>query len=1429
MSGRLLPRLAALSLAVAAAALLWQATRAQDPPQKKEEKVQEKAAALTETKSQTVALTETLGGADRYLTYVSTDKPIYRPGETLHVRGVMLHHATRQPLAESEKQMPLVEIHGPKGDQVASGFTQMQDSVVGFTWPIPTTQAGGEYTIKVSYPQAGHPPAERKFDVRVYRAPRLKTQIKFLRDGYGAGDEVVAALHAERAEGGVPRGAAVTVTARVDGAQVFHGPAKIDDHGNCLARFKLPAEIKRGEGTLVLAIEDGGVVESASKTIPILLQTVDLTLYPEGGDLIAGLDNRVYLEAFTPSKKPADLAGIIVDSHGKEVAKFRSEHEGRARFNLKPVAGEKYVLKITEPSGIRTTYPLPEVKPEGIVLSSLQDVAGKTDSLRLSVAAATSGTYRVTLRQRELQVAEQTVELMAGSAKELSLDPGKSDGVLIATVWNNDRPVAERLVFRQPAKEVNVKLVADARQYVPGGKVKVTVETRDDAGNPVSTVVGLAATDDSVLEMIDKREQSPRLPVMVLLEGDVKELADAHVYLDPTNEKAPAAVDLLLGTQGWRRFAFIDTVKFTEANGDAARRVLALRLVAEYELRDRFAEDAAAGAVRLFAAPGRAGVDKSEVVPAAAAPPENANAKAVEQDGQGADEKLAEKGEEKNAEEAPAKSAVANAKAVQPKADRKQLGGVGGFGRRADEVGDRLELQKALGRKDRDRRNGLAGMPFGDAHSIGNDFTVIRVYAHQVRSQRQPGERVDFTETLYWNAGLKTDNNGQATIEFGLNDSVTSFRLSADAFSSAGGLGSSSLSIESVEPFYLEPKLPLEVTMNDRVQAPIGVVNATATALNASLVLPRNSSTAMSISGREFAIPAGGRVRQYLNFNVGKQIGETEITLQGKAGGFADNVTRKIVVRPLGFPTQLAYGGLMPVDGAVLHDVVIPKSLVPGSLEARVVVYPTPLANMTEALKALIREPSGCFEQTSSSVYPLVMAQQYFMSHQGVDPALIERSSQILQTGYDRLRGFECKTGGFEWFGADPGHDALTAYGLLEFTDMSQVRYVDPALLARTRAWLLDQRDGKGGYLRKTHTLHTWIADPECANAYNTWAILEAGVQDDLSTEVKWIRDAAEKSQNTYAVALAANVLALAGDKEGVDHLLDKLAGKQQTNGSLNGATTSVIGSGGDALAIETTALAAMAWLKNPSYVSNVEKSIQYLAESCKGGRYGSTQSTILALRAIVAYDKSRANPTQPGSLQLVIDGTPTGDAVPFTKDTTGAIEIPVAADLFASGSHQVQVKMNGGSPMPYTVTVNYHSQTPNSADDCKLHLEVKLRDTKIVEGAATEANVVVVNRTGETVPTPIAIIGIPGGLEVRHDQLKELVKANKIAAYEVKGREVVLYWRSLDKEARVELPLSLIAAVPGSYTGPASRAYLYYTDELKQWADGVQVEIMPK
>jgi hypothetical protein len=279
----------------------------------------------------------------------------------------------------------------------------------------------------------------------------------------------------------------------------------------------------------------------------------------------------------------------------------------------------------------------------------------------------------------------------------------------------------------------------------------------------------------------------------------------------------------------------------------------------------------------------------------------------------------------------------------------------------------------------------------------------------------------------------------------------------------------------------------------------------------------------------------------------------------------------------------------------------------------------------------------------------------------------------------------------------------------------------------------------------------------------------------------------------------------------------------------VQGATGSIVGSGGEALKIETTSLAVLAWLRDHGYVAEVEAGIRYLAKVCEGGRYGSTQSTVLALRAIVAYDQARARDSKPGEVILRVDGVAVGKPVAFGGDALSVLDLPDLSSKLAPGSHQISLQMADGRQMPYSMAVRFHSLTPASALGCALDLQVQLSQSKLREGEPTEARVRLKNRLDQAIPTPVAILGVPGGLEPRHEQLKELVKAEKIAAYEVLGRDVVLYWRSLPARAQVEIPLSLVAEIPGRYTGPASRAYLYYTDELKTWVEGMEVSIEPR
>ena len=69
------------------------------------------------------------------------------------------------------------------------------------------------------------------------------------------------------------------------------------------------------------------------------------------------------------------------------------------------------------------------------------------------------------------------------------------------------------------------------------------------------------------------------------------------------------------------------------------------------------------------------------------------------------------------------------------------------------------------------------------------NFRTVREYAHTLRPNYSEGSREDFTETVYWNAGVRTDaSSGVATVSFNLSDSVTSFRVLADAFAEDGRL-----------------------------------------------------------------------------------------------------------------------------------------------------------------------------------------------------------------------------------------------------------------------------------------------------------------------------------------------------------------------------------------------------------------------------------------------------------------------------------------------------------------------------------------------------------------------------------------------------------------------------------------------------------------
>ncbi len=1312
-----------------------------------------------------------LGGAERALAHLSTDKPVYRPGEKVFARAVMLDAFNHKPVAKASWMT--FEVRSARGELVAQLGSSAQESVAPFGWEIPQGTAGGTYTLVAKFPGDGYPDAEMTFDIRSYRTPRLRTDLQFLKKAFGPGDDVAAALSASRAEGGIPAGAKVTAVATVDGAEVHRSTLALDALGLASVSFRLPAAIATGNGTLSMIIQDGGVQETAAKSIPIVVNRVSLAFFPESGDLVGGVASRIYFEARTPKQDPADVAGRILDDAGKEVARFESVHEGRGRFAFTPAVGGRYRAVIDRPSGIKDPVALPELH-DGFALGTLDEIVSADKPVRVRVASpvATGATVGLYLREKEL--AREAIKLEAGKPLEVALNSkDAADGVLRVTIFDADgKPRAERLVFRAPANELRVEVKVEPGKTVPAGKVNVTVRTTDAAGKPVAAVIGLSAVDDAVLETIDPRDRAPRLPVQVLLGSDVKELKDARVYLsgDPM---AALRTDLLLGTQGWRRFGFVDTSKFVAQGAMLAKRALALREPVQEVFFGRGEGKGGGQLDRLGGAP-------------PPAPPQ-----AAMPDGKPGDLALVAKAQPPKADPAPAPRPEPAKNEQLDREDFKEVGGL-----------RRLQAEKAR----------EPAPPWG------------RIFAHEAAQGRVEGVRTDFTETVFWHAGIATNDKGEASFAFAVSDSITTFRVRADGFSKDGGLGEADGTVEVRRPFYVEPKFPLEVTAGDRIDLPVSLVNGTDGVLGGKVETIVGKGLRLLEGGAWSSDVAGGKsVRALFPLFVEPHQGDVELRLLGQAGVHKDDVTRKIAVVPAGFPIEMNYGGLLEV--VVRHEVAIPEGIEPSSLATQASVYPSPLASLTQALAALLREPGGCFEQTSSSNYPNVMALQYLKGHSGVDPELIRRASDLVERGYKRLVSFECPKKGYEWFGSDPGHEALTAYGIMEFVDMSRVMNVDPGMIDRTRQWLLSRRDGKGSFLRDAKALDTFGGAPQdITNAYVLWALTEAG-EKGLEKEIAALKDSVSKSEDPYLIALSANVFFNAGDRATAELLLARLATKQAADGSLPGSKTSITRSGGECLEIETVSFAVLGWLRTPKHTANGEKAMKWLLERCKSGRFGATQSTIMALKAIIAYDAAHARPKKAGTILLNVDGQET-QKVAFPANQEGPIVLADFAAALKAGKHVIELKMDGGADMPYSLQVRYHARTPASSDKCQVGIRTSLAKDRVAEGEAVDVTVEVTNRTNEGLPMVTAIVGLPGGLEARAEQLKELVREGKADAFETRGREVILYWRAMAPGVKKSLVLSCIAAVPGEYTGPASRAYLYYTDEHKDWQPGLRVTI---
>lgn len=276
-------------------------------------------------------------------------------------------------------------------------------------------------------------------------------------------------------------------------------------------------------------------------------EKLTVSFFPEGGNLVKGIENRVAFEVTSNSGQALDLKGTL--SNGTTI---QPVHNGRGFFALTPT-DEKVTARF-EWNGKNYTFPLPKAQETGVALT--YNAEKKTVTIRRN--GVTPAAYAVSCRAKNVLFGR-----LAVGETEITLDATKlRTGVNDIVVYDaNGMPLASRLIFvnnNDIGTPLTMQLTADngligeQTGVRPYAKVTVNINgasgTEKPNGCRLSVAVRDSRTDDCGYD-------DGNIMTEMLLASDLKGfIANPAYYFEKDDAKHRSDLDLLMMVQGWRRY-----------------------------------------------------------------------------------------------------------------------------------------------------------------------------------------------------------------------------------------------------------------------------------------------------------------------------------------------------------------------------------------------------------------------------------------------------------------------------------------------------------------------------------------------------------------------------------------------------------------------------------------------------------------------------------------------------------------------------------------------------------------------------------------------------------------------------------------------------------------------------------------------------------
>lgn len=661
--------------------------------------------------------------------------------------------------------------------------------------------------------------------------------------------------------------------------------------------------------------------------------------------------------------------------------------------------------------------------------------------------------------------------------------------------------------------------------------------------------------------------------------------------------------------------------------------------------------------------------------------------------------------------------------------------------------------------------------------------------------------------------------NGNANVSLDISDNITTWNIQTVGNSKSGNIGYSSKTFKVFKEFFVDFSLPTNSVVTDKVEIPVTLYNYTDNSLDIEINVKENDWSKIGEYQKVINIPAKANSMIYVPIEILKS-GNNTLRVETKSGDISDIVEKNITVNENGLKVQeLVSSGA--TEENLSQDIIYSEKAIEGTKNLKVKLYASSIAQAIENIESILELPTGCFEQTSSSLYPDILVLKYLKNNNLDKQEIKEKALDYISKGYQRLLTFEVNgtKGGYSLYGDSPAEPVITAFGLMELKELSEVYDVDENVIKNMTNYLFSVQNINGSFdYNSTYIGGSESTDELAMNAYIIWALSEAIPEDArLTKSVDYLKNKIDKAEDNYTLALMANVFTNVDDTTNANKVLNKLLKNIVSSGDLAYIESNIrdyYGSYGRYQNIQTTALTSLALTKSKSSSKTNQALINYLVNTkSSNGTWETTQSTVLALKAINEYSQNSGISEQ----TITVKVNDQVKSIDIDKNTLDLYEFYFEN---LSDENKISIEMKKGK-ITYEIVKEYY----RNYDEVQFENDIQSNNKLIIEQTITQTakvndtitqNIHVINKTNTDISNGLVQISIPQGCSVNEDSLMMLKHNKVIEKYEYNYGKINLYLRDFQKNREINLEVKYRALYPETITGGAIRVYDYYNPEIE-------------